>query len=69
MTSKISESRTIAAVQDYISMNRIQELFMRITEEIFMVKPEFPVRFILDFVSTNFPDDIGGFYTKYAEGS
>lgn len=37
---------------------------MDMTEQLFIVQPEHPIRFVIDYLTSTFPEDIGGSYTK-----
>ena len=64
----ISSSATIAQVDYYVAQYDINEIFMRMTEELFMVQPEHPLRFILDYVSLTYKGQVDGNYFKSEAG-
>ena len=56
---------TLQAVHDYVKVNDINALYVDMTEQMLMYKPENPIRFIVDYLSHKYPKQVtGGRYVR-----
>ena len=56
---------TLQAVHDYVKVNDINALYVDMTEQMLMYKPENPIRFIVDYLSYKYPKQVtGGRYVR-----
>ena len=49
---------TLQAVHDYVKVNDINALYVDMTEQMLMYKPENPIRFIIDYLSFKHPKQV-----------
>ena len=49
---------TLQAVHDYVKVNDINALYVDMTEQMLMYKPENPIRFIVDYLSYKYPKQV-----------
>jgi|EP00945_MAST-04E_sp_MAST-4E-sp1_P007151 cAMP-dependent protein kinase regulator len=49
---------TLQAVHDYVKVNDINALYVDMTEQMLMYKPENPIRFIVDYLTHKYPQKV-----------